>query len=129
MLQLIGALAVLALVLAAVGIYGVIAYAVSQRTHEIGIRLALGAQPRNILQMVLGQGLKLALLGADYLVFRGGRLTLGPVSFGSEDLRSLRAAVETAVYTSAKSEVALRSDDFGEALRVVDAILDLRRAA
>jgi predicted permease len=55
--------ALLALVLAGVGIYGLLSYAVSQRTREIGIRLALGAQPRDILQMVLAEALKLALIG------------------------------------------------------------------
>jgi transcription-repair coupling factor (superfamily II helicase) len=73
--------------------------------------------------------LKLALAGADYLVFRGGRLAVGPLVLGSDDLRSLRGAVDTAVYSTGKHEVTLRSDDFAAALVLADAILELRRAA
>jgi transcription-repair coupling factor (superfamily II helicase) len=73
--------------------------------------------------------LKLAVLGADYLVFRGGKASVGPVVLGSGELRDLRAEVETAVYSTGNREVTLRIDEFQGALELVAAMLAARQAA
>jgi putative ABC transport system permease protein len=62
-LTLLSLFAGIALVLAIVGLYGVMSYSVTQRTHEIGIRMAIGARPRDVFAMILGQGVKLAVIG------------------------------------------------------------------
>jgi putative ABC transport system permease protein len=63
LMALMSVFAGLALVLVAVGIYGVLSYSVRQRTHEIGIRLAMGALRKDVLKLVVGQGFKFALVG------------------------------------------------------------------
>jgi putative ABC transport system permease protein len=92
---LLAAFAVTALVLAALGIYGVIAYSVVQRTRELGIRVALGARAEVVLAMVMRQGLTPVLIGLA--------VGLGVAAFGSRVLRSLLygvAATDVATYAA-----------------------------
>jgi putative ABC transport system permease protein len=111
--QVLGIFAVLALLLATVGIYGVISYTVAQRTHEIGVRVALGAQRGHVVSLVLGQGARLAvagivigLLGAFAASRTLGALLYGvtttdPVSFSAVPL-ILGAVTLAATYIPAR---------------------------
>jgi len=113
--MLVGAFGLLGLVLASVGVYGVVSYSVSQRTQEIGIRTALGAQRSNVLAMVLKQGMGMALIGTavgivlSFLLFRGLRSVLYGVK--STDFVTLSAvsAILLAVAFAASYVPALRA--------------------
>src|SRR6267154_1078268 len=81
MMTLLSFFATLALLLACVGIYGVISYAVSQRTREIGVRVAMGAEPLDVLRLVLGEALKLILVGVAMGIAGALALTRAVASF------------------------------------------------
>ncbi len=83
-LFLVGLFAALALVLATIGMYGVISYAVSQRMHEFGMRMALGARPWDLMRMILSQGLRLSLIGAaaGLIAAAGVAKLLGSLLYG-----------------------------------------------
>jgi putative ABC transport system permease protein len=81
---LLSVFAAVALLIASIGIYGVLAYSVSQRTREIGVRMALGATPRSVLHLIVGEGMRVALIGTGAGVLGGLALgrTLSSLVFG-----------------------------------------------
>jgi putative ABC transport system permease protein len=113
---LLGSFSAIALLLAAVGIFGIVSYSASQRNQEIGIRIAVGAQRRDILRLILGQGAKLALLGLGVGVVLALLLTrlmasllynvsaTDPLTFGGVAIILLGVAI-TACYIPARRAI------------------------
>ncbi|HKY06567.1 MAG TPA: FtsX-like permease family protein, partial [Blastocatellia bacterium] len=99
---LVGIFATLALALAAIGIYGVISYSVSQRANEIGIRMALGARPSDVFRLVIGEGLALAVAG----IAIGIAASLALTQFMSSQLFGV-TATDPATYLSVSGLLAL----------------------
>jgi putative ABC transport system permease protein len=94
---LLGAFAALALVLATIGIYGVVSHSVSRRVHEIGIRMALGAERRDVMRLVVGQGMATALIGIGAGLFA----TLGLTRFLASMLYGVRPTDPLTILASA----------------------------
>jgi putative ABC transport system permease protein len=96
---LLGTFASIALTLAAVGIYGVMSYSVSRRTHEIGIRVALGAEPSSVLMLVVAQGLRVAAVGVGIGVVASFALTrlMSKLLYGVAPADPMTFVVVTAV--------------------------------
>jgi putative ABC transport system permease protein len=124
---LLGVFAGVALILAATGLYGVIAYAVTQRTNELGVRMALGAQKSDVLKLVVGEGAQLAAVGMGIglvvalpLMRIISRLLFGvnaadPVTFGATALVILLVTVAASYLPALRAikvdpVVALRSE-------------------
>jgi putative ABC transport system permease protein len=102
-MSLLGAFALLALLMAAVGLYGVLSYSVSQRVHEMGLRMALGANARDLMRLVVGQGLRVVLVGVASGViasFAATRLLAGML-FGVSPLDPATFAVVAVVLVGA----------------------------
>jgi putative ABC transport system permease protein len=102
-MRLVGVFAGFALLLSAIGIYGVMAYSVTQRKQELGIRVALGAERRDILQLVVGQGMRLALIGVVVGVVTSLLLTrfLSTLLFGVHAIDSVAFAGSALVLVAA----------------------------
>jgi putative ABC transport system permease protein len=98
---LLAVFAALALVLASVGIYGVISFVVGQRTHEIGVRMALGAQSRDVIRLVFGEGVRMVLIGVATGVGAALGLTrlIGNLLFGVAPQDPLTFAAVAVVLT------------------------------
>ncbi len=73
--------------------------------------------------------LQIARLGADYLILRGGRATVGPLALAADEVRAIRGLLDASVYSTAKREVSVRADDLDDALGLAAAIVEARRAA
>lgn len=110
---LLGLFAGLALLLASIGIYGVVSYSVAQRTREIGVRMALGAEPADVLKMVIGQGAKLAAFGllAGFVASIAATRALASMLFGvsaTDPMTFLAIAVLLAAVTMLASYIPAR---------------------